>query len=96
MAEYKEFDLLGNTYYTGTRPLWVSMKEWGKIIALWGFILYVIGAYVVNAIQFATSDFERPYKQEVIKGLGLVPPFILMTSVAVWFNFDEDKTGENK
>lgn len=33
--------------------------------------LYFYGSYIVNLIQFFSCDFEAPYRDEIIHGIGL-------------------------
>lgn len=41
------------------------------ILAFW--IACVLG-YVMNVVKFVKLDFHKPYKAEVIRGIGLLPP----------------------
>lgn len=54
-----------------------------KIVSLWlTFFIYWGICYVVNFIQFIQCDFEAPYKEEVIHGLGV---FLAVPSmITVW------------
>ena len=47
-------------------------------ISLTGFVLIIylvfLTGYVMNIVKFVRLDFKAPYKAEVIRGIGIVPP----------------------
>ena len=50
---------------------------------VFAFYIYFIASWVINLIQFISCDFAEPYREEVIKGLGV---FLgLLSVVTVWF-----------
>lgn len=58
----------------------IGMKE--TIITI-AFYIYMIVSWVVNLIQFMNCDFEGPFKEEIIKGIGVI--FFLPSGITVWF-----------
>lgn len=44
---------------------------------------YFIVCWIVNLVQFIQCDFEPSYKDEIIKGIGVLCPPI--AGVTVWF-----------
>lgn len=42
--------------------------------------LYFLVSYIVNAVQFFMCDFDAPYKEEIIKGVGLLG----LSFITVW------------
>lgn len=53
-----------------------------KVIFLVAFHLYFAISWVVNAYQFFTCDFNAPYKEEIVHGLGLIIPYL--STITVW------------
>ena len=49
-------------------------------------VLPTLGCWVTNLVKLIGSDFEAPYKREVVHGIGVLGPASLVT---VWFNFEE-------
>lgn len=47
------------------------------------FWVYLIGSWVVNVVKFCKSDFDAPFKEEIIHGLGIILPPISM--ITCWF-----------
>ena len=48
------------------------------------FLLLAIGSYIGNGVKLINCDFEAPYKEEVVYGIGVVAaPLSLIT---VWYN----------
>lgn len=45
--------------------------------------LYMGLSWVINLIQFFKLDFNEPYKDEIIKLIGVVVP--PLSSITVWF-----------
>ena len=38
-------------------------------------IILALGTgWVVNCVKFARLDFEAPYKAEILRGIGIIPP----------------------
>ena len=55
-------------------------------LAVWGFL--IIG-WVLNVVKLVESDFEAPYKNEVIRTVGtFVPP---IGGIAGWVDIDDAK-----
>lgn len=53
-------------------------------------VIYIIATigYVMNVVKLATSDFESPYKAEVIYGVGtIVPP---VGAIIGWINIKDE------
>ena len=50
------------------------------------FAIALVASYITNFVKFTNCDFEAPYKCEVIHGVGIIPPFSILT---VWFDSDE-------
>lgn len=49
-------------------------------------IVFLIGGWILNAIKFASCDFESDYRCEVLHGVGVfIPPTSIVT---VWFGDD--------
>jgi len=45
-----------------------------SLITLIIFMTLTLG-YIINIFKFANSNFEKPYKREIIHGLGIfIPP----------------------
>ena len=49
-------------------------------------VLLLSTTYVVNAYKLMQCDFESPYKEEIIYGIGAVTPFSIVT---VWYNKED-------
>ena len=50
-----------------------------------GLVIYGYGiiTYIINLVQLFNCDFDAPYKDELIKGIGaLFPP---LNCITVWF-----------
>ena len=68
-------------------------KEAPKIIAFLFIIFFVFGlsflsllGYVANMIQFLQSDFQPPYKAEIIRGIGVISPLGCITG---WIKIED-------
>lgn len=48
-------------------------------------IIYFVGSWIVNGVQFFKSDFDAPYKKEFVKGVGLFG----FSPITVWVANDE-------
>lgn len=44
------------------------------------FILYNIVTWIINLIKFIGCDFDAPYKEEILHGLGLFTPIYWVTA----------------
>lgn len=42
-------------------------------------IIFGIIGYVMNIVKFTRCDFESPYKCELIRGIGIIPPIGAVT-----------------
>jgi len=51
-------------------------------IVLW--LVIAIG-WSVNLYKLVTCDFEAPYKAEIIRGIGLIPP---VGAIVGWMDID--------
>jgi hypothetical protein len=61
------------------------------LFLLW--IVFAVGlgtGWVKNIVKFTKCDFEAPYKTEVLRGVGIIPP---IGAVIGWMTFDEEKKG---
>jgi hypothetical protein len=47
--------------------------------------------WILNIVAFASSDFEAPYKNEIIRGIGIPVP--ILGAVIGWFEIDDTPTG---
>ena len=57
-------------------------KGFGASIFVLLFLLYAFVSWFVNIYMFLTCDFEGPWKDEIIHGLGLWP---ILSWITVWF-----------
>lgn len=55
------------------------MKE---LIFLVAFYTYLFGSWIVNLIQFLQCDFQGPWKDEIVKGIGVL--LFPANCVTVW------------
>ncbi len=47
------------------------------------FVVFAIGCWIVNLIQFFNCDFNPVGKEEILHGIGIfIPPFSV---ISVWF-----------
>lgn len=46
-------------------------------------VLYMAGAWIGNVVKLVKCDFEAPYKEEVIYGMGVL--FAPLSAVTVWY-----------
>jgi hypothetical protein len=53
------------------------MKKFSIIVLL--FYLYTIIAWIVNLVKLLNCNFEEPWKDEIIHGIGLAPPVAWVT-----------------
>ena len=44
---------------------------------------YLIITWVINFIQFLQCDFANPWREEIIKGVGVI--FFPLNGITVWF-----------
>jgi len=63
------------------------MKEFNIFVVIVG--LWVMGSWGTNLYKFVTSDFEAPYKEEIIHGIAV--PAAPISLVTCWFDFSEDE-----
>lgn len=54
------------------------------------FYLFIIIGWGFNVYKFANSDFEEPYKTEIIRGVG-VPVFLMGTVLGCMTIGDEEE-----
>lgn len=47
------------------------------------FYFYFFVAWVINLIQFLACDFSEPYREEIIKGIGVI--IAPAAGITVWF-----------
>lgn len=48
-----------------------------------GIYIYFIVAWIINLVQFFQCDFAEPYKEEVIKAIGIF--LVPIAGITVWF-----------
>ena len=67
-----------------------KLKIMKKIFIVWA-LLTALGAcgYVKGIIKFAGCDFEKPFKVEIVHGLGIVCGTGVITG---WMNFGNNLT----
>jgi hypothetical protein len=67
-------------------------RVFGCGILLTLLIIVCLGVgYVMNIIKFCKLDFEQPVKAEVIRGVGIFPPF---GAVIGWIPIKDGKVVE--
>lgn len=49
------------------------------------FLIIAIG-WIMNVVKLVKCDFEAPYKAEVIRGIGLIPPIGMIVG---WMNISD-------
>lgn len=59
------------------------MKGIGFIFLIWVLIL---SGWVMNIVKLTKCNFEAPYKAEVIRVVGIIPP---VGMVVGWMNFKD-------
>ena len=65
------------------------MKIW-QLMAFIAVILVVVGSgWVQNVYKLTKCDFETPYKTEVIRVVGIIPP---VGAVVGWMDIGEENT----
>ena len=59
------------------------------------FFLFIFGGigFFINIYKFCTSDFEEPYKSEIVRGIGIPVPII--GAVVGWMDIG-DEGGKNE
>lgn len=62
-----------------------TKEENGCGVLVLVFYVYIFIAYCVNVYQLIQCDFEKPYKEEVVRALGLFTPTCWVT---VWMDFE--------
>lgn len=71
------------------------MSTVNKIFSGVGFIFMVvlvvgiIGGYLGNIYKLINSDFEDPYKSEIIRGIGVFPPIGVIVG---WMDIGDENT----
>jgi len=59
------------------------------------FLLFWLVSWAINLVQFCKSDFDAPYKREIVKGIGVFVPTTSL--VTVWCcNGPEKQNNENR
>ena len=48
------------------------------------FMLALAG-WIQNIVKLCKADFEEPYKEEIIRGIGIVPP---IGAIVGWFDLE--------
>lgn len=71
------------------RNSWEKVLSFLVVSCICIFIVLSITGWVKNIIKLTKCDFERPYKAEIIHGIGLFPP---IGAVCGWINI---KDGQN-
>jgi hypothetical protein len=44
-------------------------------------------SWVVNVVKLVQCDFDSPYKEEAVRGIGLIP---IVAPFVAWQDFNED------
>lgn len=50
------------------------MKDKGLGLAIIGFYILAVWGYIANIYKLTDCDFDKPYKAEVIRVVGIVVP----------------------
>lgn len=61
----------------------------GSLVVL-AFYFFIILGWGFNVYKFAKSDFEEPYKSEIIRGIG-IPVFVMGTILGFMTIGDEEE-----
>ncbi len=64
------------------------MKDLIALVIVVSIGIAALGGYGLNIIKFCQSDFEAPYKSEVIRGVGI--PFAPIGIIAGWMNIGDE------
>lgn len=51
----------------------IGRGKFGCIVICLYFLLFL--GYVLNIVKFVKCDFKAPYKEELIRGIGMVIPY---------------------
>ena len=59
-----------------------------ELLIVWFILLVVIGSgWVKNIVKLTKCDFEAPYKTEIIRCAGLIPP---VGAIVGWMSIGEE------
>ena len=57
-------------------------------IGIWlALVVFIVGGWGQNLYKLCKSDFESPYKTEIIRGIGIIPP---VGAVVGWMDIGEE------
>lgn len=63
------------------------MKIW-QLIVIVAVVVVIIGSgWVQNIYKLANADFESPYKTEIVRVIGILPP---VGAVVGWMDIGEE------
>lgn len=70
----------------------MRLKNARNLISIF-YLLYFLGVIgcVMNIYKLVTSDFEEPYKSEIVRGIGI--PVFIVGAVIGWMDIGDE--GEN-
>lgn len=63
------------------------MKDEGAGFLIIIFYIVLLLGWCLNIYKFVTSDFEEPYKNEIIRGVGI--PVFIVGSIAGYVSIDD-------
>ncbi len=58
------------------------------ILIMIGYLLiaaYTVIAWIVNLVMFIQCDFTEPFKEEIVRGIGIIFPPV--SWIVVWISF---------
>lgn len=63
-------------------------ENFGLVSAAFLVVIVIAGAtgWIKNVIKLSDCDFESPYKEEVIRAVGIIPP---VGAVVGYINFED-------
>ena len=67
------------------------MKMWQFAVIVVAVVAIIGTGWVKNIIKLTDCDFESPYKTEVIRVVGIIPP---VGAVVGWMDIGEENVGE--
>ena len=69
-----------------------SMRNLPRLIYICFIFLFLLAlvGYGLNIYKLTQLDFEKPYKSEVLRSIGILPP---IGAVIGWIDIDDTKPG---
>jgi hypothetical protein len=59
-----------------------------SLIIFWTLLaLFICISWIVNIVKLVQCDFDSPYKEEAVRGIGLIP---IVAPFVAWQDFNED------